>query len=224
FLSRRHAEGGWAANCTLIVAADRFVQAPGGPLESSYLDASAADLAVTLGARALKLLVLWEAGATNDEQVEMVEAFIAVARERRLLTIVEGIVRVTGHPGPAPAAALIEAAARLSVGADIYKAQVPIHGGDRPADVESLSRELTAAIDCPWVVLSAGVPAERFPELVAASCRGGASGFLAGRAVWGASLRADDPPRDLLERAAPGLRALAAVVDRNARPWREATG
>jgi sulfofructosephosphate aldolase len=65
------------------------------------------------------------------------------------------------------------------------------------------------------------VPAERFPEFVAASCRGGASGFLAGRAIWGPSITASDQAAHLLAHAAPRLRELAAIVDAEARPWRD---
>jgi sulfofructosephosphate aldolase len=219
FLSRRHAVGAWTAHCGLIVAADHLVQPVGMPVEASLLDPPAAELAVTLGAPALKLLVLWQAGHLNLEQLALVESFIELAHGRSMIAIVEGIVRGEGRPPTA--ADLVEAGARLSAGADIYKAQVPIHGGDSPAQVEALSRELSAAIGCPWVVLSAGVPAERFPEFVAASCRGGASGFLAGRAIWGASITAQDQGTDLLAHAAPRLRELAAIVDAEARPWRE---
>jgi sulfofructosephosphate aldolase len=222
FLSRRHTVGAWTAHCGLIVAADHLVQPVGKPVEASHLDPPAADLALTLGAPALKLLVLWHAGSANLEQVAMVQSFIELAHSRSMIAIVEGIVRAGGAAHPPTAGVLVEAAARLSAGADIYKAQVPIHGGDSPAEVEALSRELTAAIRCPWVVLSAGVPAERFPEFVAASCRGGASGFLAGRAIWGASITAPDQATHLQAHAAPRLRELAAIVDAEGRPWREA--
>jgi sulfofructosephosphate aldolase len=223
FLSRRPPFGAWTASCGLIVAADHLVQPVGFPVQASLLDPPAADLAVTLGARALKLLVLWQAGAANLVEIALVEAFIELAHERSMIAIVEGIVRASGQAGPPAGTDLVDAAARLSVGADIYKAEVPIHRGDSAADVEALSRELSGAIACPWVVLSAGVPAERFPEFVAASCRGGASGFLAGRAIWGASVRADDQAGHLIAHAAPRLRELTAIVDAEARPWRQAT-
>jgi len=222
FLSRRHAVGAWTAHCGLVVAADHLVQPVGMPVQDSHLDPSGANLAVTLGAEALKLLVLWRAGSSNDRQLAMVQSFIELAHRRSMIAIVEGIVRGDGDAHPPTAGVLLEAATRLSAGADIYKAQVPIHGGDSPAEVEALSRELTAAIACPWVVLSAGVEADRFPELVSASCRGGASGFLAGRAIWGASITAPDQAAHLLAHAAPRLRELAAIVDAEGRPWREA--
>ena len=47
-----------------------------------------------------------------------------------------------------------------------------------------VSALITGSIECPWVVLSSGVPAEEFPQAVQRTARGGAEGFLAGRAVW----------------------------------------
>jgi sulfofructosephosphate aldolase len=70
-------------------------------------------------------------------------------------------------------------------------------------------------------VLSQGVDPARFPTAVAAACRGGASGMLAGRAVWTATLGADDPTALLREHSVPRLRELAAIVDAHGRPWRE---
>ena len=220
FLGRR-TSGEWTGPCSLIVASDRLVQPTGMPLESSHLDPDGGAIAAAKGAVALKLLVLWHAGGPNLEQLATVDAFVDLAREHDLLAIVEGIVRPASG-ATATSADLIEAAVRLSSRADIYKAQVPIHAGDRPADVTALSRDLTAAIGCPWVVLSAGVDAARFPEFVAASCRGGASGFLAGRAIWGGSLGAPDQSAHLRAHAAPQLRELTAIVDAEARPWSEA--
>ncbi len=74
---------------------------------------------------------------------------------------------------------------------DVYKTHVPTHGLGTAAEIEARSAELSAAIGRPWVVLSAGVPVERFPDAVGAAGAGGASGFLAGRGVWGPSIRAD---------------------------------
>ena len=46
-----------------------------------------------------------------------------------------------------------------------------------------------------------------------AACRGGASGFLAGRAIWTASLAAPDIEAHLADVAAPRLAKLATAVD-----------
>jgi sulfofructosephosphate aldolase len=110
----------------------------------------------------------------------------------------------------------------LAEGADLYKAQVPVHRGASAFDVERLSLEMTAILPCPWVVLSTGVPHERFGELVGAACRGGASGFLAGRAIWRSAVGQPDPPAHLERHGASTLRTLIGIVDAEARPWHEA--
>jgi sulfofructosephosphate aldolase len=48
--------------------------------------------------------------------------------------------------------------------------------------------------------------------------------MLAGRAVWTATLGADDPTELLREYSVPRLQELARIVDANARPWREKGG
>ena len=74
----------------------------------------------------------------------------------------------------------------------------------------------------PWVVLSQGVDRPAFLPAVEAACRAGASGFLAGRALWSDVVAADDVPSALRELSVPRLEALIEVVDREARPWPEA--
>ncbi|MBA3852506.1 MAG: hypothetical protein H0X59_09110, partial [Chloroflexi bacterium] len=76
----------------------------------------------------------------------------------------------------------------------------------------------------PWVVLSAGVPLERFEAAVEAACRGGASGFLAGRAIWSDAIALDGLEARLETVSAPRLARLGQLVDALARPWWKATG
>ncbi|HVA86213.1 MAG TPA: hypothetical protein VNF73_07860 [Candidatus Saccharimonadales bacterium] len=224
FLGRNRQPGSWPEPCGLIVAADELVQRPDQPVEDSRLDRTAVPLARDLGAQALKLLVLWYAGESNAAQAATVDEFVELAHDNGMLALVEGIVRPGRGPAAKPpsGADLIDSAVRFSRGADIYKAQVPVHDGDAPEEVERLSRELTARLNCPWVVLSTGITSAMFPSLVAAACRGGASGFLAGRAIWSTSLGASDTVSHLVGPAADGLRELVKIVDAEARPWPEA--
>ena len=104
---------------------------------------------------------------------------------------------------------------------DIYKAQVPFGGRAPMNDITERCRRMTDVLPCPWVVLSAGVALEDFATSVEAACRGGASGFLAGRAVWRDALTADPEPV-LRERSVPRLQRLGEIVDALARPWTEA--
>lgn len=223
--------GDWAGDTTgLIVAVDDLQQPEGLPAQDSTIDQEAAALAATLGANALKLLVIWLAGAGDEkhaQQAAMTREFVELAHAQGMLALVEVIAHGGVKPGDQPLTAdeLLEAAQVLGRGSDIYKAQVPIHGGDTAQDVERLAREMTATVEVPWVVLSTGVADARFPELVGASCRGGASGFLAGRAIWSRAVPATttEQTRELLATSASDLSRLARIVDTEARPWMEVT-
>src|SRR3989442_1209112 len=72
------------------------------------------------------------------------------------------------------------------LGLDVLKAEFP---GDPKAtpNVEELRKNcdrLSRSTKVPWVVLSAGADFDVFRGLVEMACQRGASGFLAGRAIW----------------------------------------
>jgi tagatose 1,6-diphosphate aldolase len=91
-------------------------------------------------------------------------------------------------------------------------------------EVRTALRRLDEVASVPWVVLSAGVGPREFAMNVELACEAGASGFLAGRAVWWDALEAypDIPAmRERLRRVSvPYLRALRAAILR-ATPWTE---
>lgn len=207
-----------ASGCGLILSADTFTQAPGGPVEDSAVDPwISAQFARETGADALKLLILWRADETRGRRDDLVGQFMALAAEAGLPTVLEGVVRpAAGQEWPAPAARddAIQAAAEefAASGPDLYKSEVPGLGQLPPGQLRSRARALTAALPCPWVVLSSGVPAELFPEAVAAACAGGASGFLAGRAIWADLLSRADPADDLRRQGVQRLTRLVEIV------------
>ncbi len=219
--------GALAPGCGLIVAADELVQPIGGPVDDTRLDDSV-DLreAARLGAVAAKLLVIWRPDRPAGRRAELVAAFLARAHDVGLPGIVEGVIRppagVAEEAWSDREEALLEATREFAAyRPDLYKAQVPLFGAGEPAEIEQRCRRMTELLPCPWVVLSSGVAIDDFPRAVEAACRGGASGFLAGRAIWRDSIGADPEP-GLRERSAPRLRRLAAIVDETARPWWEA--
>jgi sulfofructosephosphate aldolase len=205
-------------SCGLILAADALEQPPGGIVEDTDLDEGVdAAAARAAGAVALKLLVIWRDDERRERRVEISRRFVELARTHGLLSVLEGVVRADDRE-----AAIVEAARELAaVGCDLYKCEVPTHGRGPAAEIEARCREIDAAVACPWVVLSQGVDPADFPRAVEVACRGGASGMLAGRAVWTATLPADDPAKLLRERSAPRLHELAAIVDAHGRPWRQ---
>ena len=213
-----------AEGCGLIVAADRLVQPPGGIVEDSAVDAAVfGDSGISARVDAYKLLVIWRPGCDHAPRAATVRAFLDACRERGLPGIVEGIVRPDPgvHLTPERHAELVvEAAVELTeAGPDLYKAEVPSLGlADDHATTAAAAR-LTEAIAPPWVVLSNGVRPERFDDAAVAAARGGASGFLAGRAIWLESIAAEDPRTHLETVAAARLAALVERIDGVARPW-----
>jgi tagatose 1,6-diphosphate aldolase len=105
-----------------------------------------------------------------------------------------------------------------------------------PADIKfeqdegkllGLCRELNQASRLPWVLLSAGVDFESFKKQVKIACKAGASGFLAGRALWqeGAQIRSRDERMKFFQNtAAPRLKELIEITDIYGKPWYSSLG
>ncbi len=203
-------------SCALIVADDRLVQERWGVVDDTYLD-SGLDLAAAreAGAVALKLLVIWRDDGDLQRRLQMTREFIAAAHAAGLLAIVEGVVRADADRREE---AILDAARELGAcEPDLYKAEVPLAGRGPAEAITAGARAITDVVPCPWVVLSSGVAAADFAGAVEAACRGGASGFLAGRAVWTDAIpavRDDDWDGALRRISVPRLQALGEIVDR----------
>ncbi|MFK4791835.1 hypothetical protein [Microbacterium sp. ZW T5_56] len=204
----------------VILAVDALNQEDGGPVEDTDIDGDAFAL-VDDGVDAVKLLLIWRRDERREARVEVAARFIEQARSRGVLSVLEPVVRVA--PGLDQDVAIREAARELStLRPDLYKAQVPLAGTGTVAQQRAASAALNDCMSTPWVVLSQGVERERFGDAVTAACEEGASGFLAGRALWSDVVGAADVRGELARRSADRLRTLIDVVDRHARPWRDA--
>jgi sulfofructosephosphate aldolase len=183
----------------LILAVDVLHQERGGIVEGTTLDEIET---VPDGVEALKLLVIWRDDDRRAERIEMCERFVELAERHGVPSVLEPVVRDDAQ--------ILEAARELgATRPSLYKCQAP-----RLGDVAARCAEITAALPVPWVVLSQGVPRDEFPEAVEAACRGGARGFLAGRALWTNTLAADDPTELLRTESVPRLQELIEIVDR----------
>jgi sulfofructosephosphate aldolase len=204
----------------LILAADRLRQQPGGPVEESgFDDLITPELIGELAPVAVKMLVIWRS-ASQGYRAEEVERFIALARQTGRVSLLEGIaLSSTGFPSAAAqGAAVIAAAEELTAfQPSVYKAQVPGYLPGRLELVEEFSRRLTERIAQPWVVLSNGVRAEDFAGAVRRAVAGGASGFLAGRAIWADAAGSGNPAEVLGSVSGPRLRALVDTARRTPR-------
>ncbi|BAK35165.1 putative aldolase [Microlunatus phosphovorus NM-1] len=205
-----------ADGCGLIAAADHFESANGELVGRVTIDPQVVPARVKeQGAVALKLLVLWREDEPAGPRVSMVEQFVDLCRNTGLISIIEPVSRGRADRRPSDTEAGVLAAARElgRLGADLYKAEVPLKGQGDQAEIRRRCAEITAAVDSPWVVLSSGVPQDLFPEAVRTAMSEGANGFLAGRAVWASCIGAADVEQQLREAAVQRLQNLAAIVD-----------
>ena len=121
---------------------------------------------------------------------------------------------------------VISTARRLSrTGADVLKLEFPLdiqYERDQKA-WRTACRRLSEASAVPWVLLSAGVDFDQFKPQVEVACECGASGFLAGRAIWkeGAVMAPLERADFLATVAQERLRQLLAIAEAAARPFSE---
>ncbi len=204
-------------SCALIAAADRFISSPGEIVADVEIDRSVVPSEMKRdGAVALKLLVTWRPDQAPEKRVAMVDEFVAICRSNGLLSIIEPVARAPRNGGDWTVTDGILAAARElgNRDADLYKAEVPLHGKGGEKAIREQCALLTRTIGSPWVVLSSGVAPDDFPQAVEWACKEGASGFLAGRAVWRNVIGASDVVSALRNEAVSRLERLREIVDR----------
>lgn len=189
-----------------------------------------------MGGNAVKLMVYYNPlnEALADELDELARAAIAECHKWDLPVFLEpmsysndpNIKKDSAEFAAQRADIVVETARRLcQTGADVLKMEFPLdiaHNEDRDAWRKQCER-LSAASSVPWVLLSAGVDFERFVPQVEIACESGASGFLAGRAIWKES--ATMPPQErvafLKGQATDRLQHLVEIAINKSRPWSE---
>ena len=136
-------------SCALIASADHFIPAHGeivGEVEIDRLIPPAR--AAELGAVAQKLLVIYRPDQPAAQRVEMVTEFVEGCRAAGLVSIIEPLSKKPLDPGAAwdwDAGVLAAAQELGSLGADLYKAEVPLHGKGDEAELKAIAEKITAA-------------------------------------------------------------------------------
>ncbi len=121
---------------------------------------------------------------------------------------------------------VIRSAAKLStLGIDVLKAEFPVLSQFHKDENEQLElcKELDSASEVPWALLSAGVDYDTFFRQVLITSQAGASGFLAGRAIWQEVPKLPPEERDhfLATTSVMRLENIANVANAYGRPWFE---
>ena len=148
-----------------------------------------------MGATAAKLLLYYRPDVdVAKRQLNTVEKLAADCIEQDMPFVVEPMsYRVeTTESNPQDFARIkpqlvVETAKQItSLPIDVLKAEFPAdleYDKDKSRLLDSC-HQLNEASQVPWVLLSAGVNFDLFYQEVEVACRAGASGFLAGRALW----------------------------------------
>ncbi len=124
----------------------------------------------------------------------------------------------------------VEEFARTDYGVDVFKLESPIAadhvpgvGGDDWQAVQAAFDEMGRIAGRPWVMLSAGAGKAQFRNILTHAYRAGASGYLAGRAIWlDAFGHLPDWTRmraELSRDAESYMIELNGLTDRDAAPW-----
>ncbi len=123
--------------------------------------------------------------------------------------------------------ASVEEFAKPEYGVDVFKLESPVNAADADgsAATQAVFDEMGRIAGRPWVMLSAGVGKTEFREVLKHAFKAGASGFLAGRAIWLDAFKAyPDWKRirsDLEGDAADYLADISALADRQAQNWQQ---
>ena len=210
-------------SCGLIAAADLLVGPAGGAATDTAVDPDVDPNRMRdIGSVGLKFLVLWRNDESPDVRAKLVEDFNKLCQVSGLPSIIEIIVKPptdTSRSFNREEELIIAAREAAAWKPDLYKAEVPFHGEGDLNLVTKNAERISEAIGSPWVVLSNGVKQPFFNDAVKACAMGGASGFLAGRAVWADIVGSPDIPKALREVSIPRLEQLAEIVDTHAKPW-----
>jgi len=226
------ADGSMPGQTGLIVALD--TGSTGDPLNrtTSLVENWSVEKTVRMGASGVKMLLYY-----NPESPEAAEREILVQKVAEDCTrydipfFLEPLsCAADGSHGPLPPEqrrkVVIETARRLvPFGVDILKAEFPV---DVSVELnESIWREaceeLTNTSKVPWVLLSAGVSYDTFLKQVRVACEAGASGVMAGRAVWKEAVTLDRDARNrfLQTVANQRMRRLQSLCEALGRPFTE---
>lgn len=198
---------------------------------TTLLDDFSPATALSYGADACKLLLPYRVDdpASAADQDALVGSTAAACHAVGLPLVIEPVVyRLPGESTPAYAATfgrlVIDAVARLQpLGADLLKLPLPVLDITATTDAAALEacRALgDACADTPWVLLGAGAEVATFVEQIRLAGSAGASGFLAGRGIWGGAIAADPVAAEQIAREAslPALQRCREVAERVARP------
>jgi tagatose 1,6-diphosphate aldolase len=186
-----------------------------------------------MGASAIKFKIDYhpDAGKVTQQMEEIVTRVSAEAASLDIPLLLEPVsysidAKVKkesveyAHQRPA---IILETAHRLGPLVDVLKLEFP-HDASFNMDEkewEKACAEITRTSPVPWVLLSAGVEYDIFKKQAKVACQAGASGYVAGRAIFQEAAGMQGSAReDFLKNVAAGrMQELKEMAAKTARPW-----
>ena len=187
-----------------------------------------------MGASAVKILLYYRPDLKElaRQQLDIISEVAADCQKYDIPFLVEPVSYPIGKEvGHANEFAEIKSKVVVQTARDMTSLPIDVLKAEFPADLNYNTNELKLVQFCeelndasqkPWVILSAGVGFKPFLKEVELACRCGASGFLAGRAVWQEAITITDSEarqKFLATIAAERLKTLAEVAHKYATPW-----
>ncbi len=226
------ADGSMPGKTGLIVALD--TGSTGDPLNrtTGLIENWSVEKTVRMGASGAKMLLYYHPEGPEAKERETLVQKVAQDCARYdipfflepLSCASDGSHRLL--PGEQRRKVVIETARRLvPLGADILKAEFPVDVSVEPDENvwRDACEELTDTSEVPWVLLSAGVSYDTFLKQVRVACEAGASGVMAGRAVWKEAVTLDIVARNnfLQSVGYERMRRLRSLCEALGRPFTE---
>ena len=187
-----------------------------------------------IGASAVKLLIYFRPDLKDiaAKQLDLVARLADQCIEEDMAFLVEPVTYpISENERPSKGFAEVKPDLVIETARQVTALPIDVLKAEFPADIKfeedegkllRLCQELNEASRLPWVLLSAGVDFESFRKQVKIACKAGASGFLAGRALWqeGAQIRNRSERMTFFQNtAAPRLKELAELADSYGKPW-----
>ncbi len=186
-----------------------------------------------MGATAAKLLLYYRPDAgVAGKQLDIVKKLADDCLKEDMPFIVEPVsYKVEATESDPQNFAKIKPQVVVETAKQITAFPIDVRKAEFPADLEyeknegrllDLCHQLNDASEVPWVILSAGVNFDLFYREVEIACRAGASGFLAGRALWQEAAQASSKQERLkfLETTVvKRLESLNQLANAHGTPW-----
>jgi tagatose 1,6-diphosphate aldolase len=187
-----------------------------------------------MGASAVKLLIYFRPDIKEaaSKQLELVSRLAEECIKEDIPLLVEAVSYPTAGEEASPQEfsrkkpeLVLEAARQLTaLPIDVLKSEFPadINYEKDEGKLKAYCQQLTELSPLPWVLLSAGIDYTRFRKEVEIACKAGASGFMAGRALWQEATQLssrEERRRFFGNQTLTRLRELAEGANAWATPW-----